>query len=219
MTMTAPTLHLAPEAVVAMVDGELSRGARARAEAHLDSCPQCRMDVAAQREAKSVLSAAGGPMLPDGLLARLRDIPFTTDLDTPGLTLVMQGESLQWTQQPQPEPRSPTQPTQAPPDRRPEGRAPALSAPANRRPGLSPVRLRRLRRGLIGAVASLTVGVLAASVGPVSATAGTGAAGAGPRTSQQRTQDVGQLPDVSTTLVRRLRDTPPQFAGFLPGNR
>lgn len=74
--------HLAVDAVVAFVDGELTPAARARAADHLAACPSCAGEVAAQRQARSVVRSAGCPQVPAGLLAALRDIPLTAELPT-----------------------------------------------------------------------------------------------------------------------------------------
>ncbi|HEX2298439.1 MAG TPA: hypothetical protein VHH34_07970 [Pseudonocardiaceae bacterium] len=72
--------HLAVDAVVAFVDGELAAGPRDRAAQHLTNCQTCAAEVAAQRQARSVVRSAECPSVPAGLLAALRDIPLTTDL-------------------------------------------------------------------------------------------------------------------------------------------
>ncbi len=72
--------HLAVDAVVAFVDGELGAGARDRAAGHLTACQTCTAEVAAQRQARSVVRSAGYPRVPANLLAALRDIPQTADL-------------------------------------------------------------------------------------------------------------------------------------------
>ncbi|HEX2297076.1 MAG TPA: zf-HC2 domain-containing protein [Pseudonocardiaceae bacterium] len=72
--------HLTVDAVVAFVDGELGVGAHERAAEHLTSCQSCTAEVAAQRQARSVIRSAGYPRVPAGLLAALRDIPLTADL-------------------------------------------------------------------------------------------------------------------------------------------
>ena len=72
--------HLAVDAVVAFVDGELAAGPHDRAAEHLTSCRTCAAEVAAQRQARSVVRSAGFPSVPASLLAALRDIPLTTDL-------------------------------------------------------------------------------------------------------------------------------------------
>ena len=45
------TEHLGTEAIAAFVDGELSVVAERRAQAHLMACPECRREVAKQRQA------------------------------------------------------------------------------------------------------------------------------------------------------------------------
>ncbi|WP_269177182.1 anti-sigma factor family protein [Modestobacter sp. VKM Ac-2986] len=82
--VSIPPSHLAQEAVAALVDGELSGNAAARAARHLSGCAQCRMAVAAQREAKDALQHGGGPDVPCDLLSRLKAIPFTADVPGTG---------------------------------------------------------------------------------------------------------------------------------------
>jgi hypothetical protein len=72
--------HLAQEAIAALVDGELSGGAAGRAARHLGDCVQCRMAVAAQREAKAALQRDADLTVPGDLMSRLKAIPFTTDV-------------------------------------------------------------------------------------------------------------------------------------------
>lgn len=72
--------HLAVDALVAFVDGELAPGARDRAAAHLTGCASCAAEIAAQRQARSVVRSAQCPPAPPDLLAALRDIPHTADL-------------------------------------------------------------------------------------------------------------------------------------------
>ena len=78
--MSIPQSHLAQEAVAALVDGELSGGAAGRAARHLGGCAQCRMAVAAQREAKAALQQDTDVIVPGDLMSRLKAIPFTTDV-------------------------------------------------------------------------------------------------------------------------------------------
>ncbi|WP_269160578.1 anti-sigma factor family protein [Modestobacter sp. VKM Ac-2984] len=75
--MSIPESHLAQEAIAALVDGELSGGAANRAARHLTGCAQCRMAVAAQREAKDALRHGVDVAVPGDLLSRLQAIPFT----------------------------------------------------------------------------------------------------------------------------------------------
>jgi anti-sigma factor RsiW len=72
--------HLAVDAVVAFVDGELGAAARDRAAQHLTACQSCAAEVATQRLARSEMRSARCPQVPAGLLAALQDIPRTADL-------------------------------------------------------------------------------------------------------------------------------------------
>jgi anti-sigma factor RsiW len=85
--------HLAVDAVVAFVDGELGVTAHNRAAAHLLHCQSCAAEVAGQRQARSVVRSARCPQAPAELLAALRDIPQTADLpDAPdGLAVTADG--------------------------------------------------------------------------------------------------------------------------------
>ena len=85
--------HLAVDAVVAFVDGELVPAARDRAAAHLARCPSCAAEVAAQRQARNVMRSAQCPPAPADLLAALRDIPHTVHLPAPpaGLAVTADG--------------------------------------------------------------------------------------------------------------------------------
>lgn len=78
--MSIPESHLAQEAIAALVDGELSGGAAGRASRHLAGCTQCRMAVAAQREAKAALQAPEDVAVPGDLMSRLCAIPFTAEM-------------------------------------------------------------------------------------------------------------------------------------------
>jgi hypothetical protein len=109
--VTLADVHLADEAVAAYVDDALSPVAHQRAQRHLRCCLECRAVVEAQREAKVLLAAAPDPDLPRGLLARLRDIPMTTDLPLqPGgldLVLAANGDQLGWVSAPRAAPPGP----------------------------------------------------------------------------------------------------------------
>ncbi|MDQ3827645.1 MAG: zf-HC2 domain-containing protein [Actinomycetota bacterium] len=85
--------HLAVDALVAFVDGELAPAARDRAAAHLTGCQSCAAEIAAQRQARSVVRSADCPSVPADLLAALRDIPRTVDLPEPpaGLAVTSDG--------------------------------------------------------------------------------------------------------------------------------
>jgi anti-sigma factor RsiW len=82
--VTIPESHLAQEAIAALVDGELPAGPAGRAARHLAGCAQCRMAVAAQREAKEALHGSEDVVVPGDLMSRLRAIPFTTDVPGAG---------------------------------------------------------------------------------------------------------------------------------------
>jgi len=74
--------HLTSDAVVAFVDDELSAAAHTRAEHHLETCPDCASEVAAQAQARSALRSAHMPALSSSLLHALRAIP--RDAELPG---------------------------------------------------------------------------------------------------------------------------------------
>jgi hypothetical protein len=140
--MSLPESHLAQEAIAALVDGELGSGPAARAARHLAGCASCRMAVQAQREAKEALHRATDVAVPGDLLSRLRAIPFTTDVPGaggPGALsvgagqLTLRDDTGSWSVRLDPEP------------------APAV------RPGQA----RWLRRGLVGTIAGLGIGVTA----------------------------------------------------------
>jgi anti-sigma factor RsiW len=82
--MSIPESHLAQEAIAALVDGELTAGPANRAARHLAGCLQCRMAVQAQREAKEALHGSADVDLPGDLMSRLCAIPFTTDVPGSG---------------------------------------------------------------------------------------------------------------------------------------
>ncbi len=84
--------HLSPEAIVAFVDGELAAGPHARAAHHLDCCPECAYQVAAQGQARAELRTAGCPLLSSSLLSSLRSIPQDTDLPQPPPGLAMSAD-------------------------------------------------------------------------------------------------------------------------------
>lgn len=72
--------HLATEAVVAYVDGELSLAAHERATRHLSRCVLCTAEVAAQRQARTAVRSAASPSTPAALLAALHAIPHSAEL-------------------------------------------------------------------------------------------------------------------------------------------
>ncbi|GAB16958.1 hypothetical protein GOEFS_017_00740 [Gordonia effusa NBRC 100432] len=77
----AATEHLAPEAVAAYVDGELTVNAHLRAAGHLEVCAECRAAVDAQSAARTMLRSSSGPLsVPPSLLGQLAAIP-TQEID------------------------------------------------------------------------------------------------------------------------------------------
>lgn len=82
--MSISESHLAQEAIAALVDGELTAGPAARAARHLAGCLQCRMAVQAQREAKDALHGSQEVTVPGDLMSRLCAIPFTADVSGAG---------------------------------------------------------------------------------------------------------------------------------------
>nr|WP_120491312.1 zf-HC2 domain-containing protein [Corynebacterium lactis] len=65
------TEHLGTEAIAAFVDGELSATAERRAQSHLMACPECRREVARQRQAARRLRDSQALHIPAELRARL----------------------------------------------------------------------------------------------------------------------------------------------------
>ena len=74
--------HLALDALVAFVDGELSPSAWDRAAAHLARCSACSAEAAAQRQARAAVRGADTPHVPAELLRALESIPDETALPT-----------------------------------------------------------------------------------------------------------------------------------------
>jgi anti-sigma factor RsiW len=178
--VTIPESHLAQEAIAALVDGELPSGPATRAARHLEGCLQCRMAVAAQREAKEALHASADVAVPGDLMSRLCAIPFTTDVPGagggPGILsagrdgLTVTGASGSWSVDLLPE-EAPQQPGHA----------------------------RWLRRGLAGALVGLGAGVTALALNlPPDGTTVPGGPFAGPSAPEQHTHVV---PPVVRTLT------------------
>lgn len=189
--MSISDVHLATEAVAALVDGELSPNARRRALAHTERCAECALAVQTQRDAKRALTSSGGPELPSSLLARLGQIPFTTELQRPGggsggrVVVGADGGLLIATERSGIDPRltvanavvkpvvatvsaEPARTARTLPSAGPRTEAPSSSRggsarPWPARPRLRAVQLRRVRRGLVGAAAGLAIGVLSAA--------------------------------------------------------
>ncbi|WP_017976430.1 anti-sigma factor family protein [Actinopolyspora halophila] len=75
-----PEQHLALDALVAFVDGELSPSAHDRAAAHLATCPSCAAEADSQRQARSAVRTASTPSVSPQLLQSLQSIPSTAEL-------------------------------------------------------------------------------------------------------------------------------------------
>jgi anti-sigma factor RsiW len=138
--MSIPESHLAQEAIAALVDGELPAGPARRAAAHLTGCATCRMAVQAQREAKEALLRSQEVAVPGDLLSRLQAIPFTAEVPGGGGgTLAAGPEHLTVS-----------------------GSDGSWSLPLQSGHGfLSPDQARWFRRGVVGTIAALGVGVAA----------------------------------------------------------
>lgn len=160
--MTLSELHLAAEAIVAHVDGELAPVPRDRANAHLAGCAECRAAVAEQRRAKAALTVAPGPSPSTDLLARLRDIPMTTDLTPPGMVLSVQDDQLVYG----------TAASVAPRGRAKRAARRTRTRPAESRPASKSVH--RISRSFAGVAAAAVVGILAASATTTATSTGTG---------------------------------------------
>lgn len=72
------TEHLSTEAVAAFVDGELRMTAHLRAAHHLSLCPECALEVDAQRQARTALRDSCPVAMPSSLLGLLSQIPHHT---------------------------------------------------------------------------------------------------------------------------------------------
>lgn len=139
--------HLTLDAVVAFVDGELGEAAAGRAAAHVDHCPSCAGEVAAQRQARRRLRTADCPGVPSSLLTSLRNIPDHAELpEVPaGLGVDAQGRFVV--------------PAEAPPAR--HGRR-GLRGARSRRRVLPAV----VASGLVAGAAAVAGPVLAAGAAP-----------------------------------------------------
>ncbi|MBA8822947.1 hypothetical protein FHX42_000276 [Saccharopolyspora lacisalsi] len=89
-----PEQHLALDALVAFVDGELTPNAYDRAAAHLAGCPNCAAEATAQRQARSAMRTAEAPQMSSQLLQSLRSIPSEAELPAQpdGLALTKDGQ-------------------------------------------------------------------------------------------------------------------------------
>jgi anti-sigma factor RsiW len=180
--------HLAQEAVAALVDGELAPGPANRAAKHLFGCAQCRLAVQAQREAKEALLHSADVAVPGDLLSRLQAIPFTADV--PGNV----GGTM----------------SSGPGDLTVTGSAGAWSVPLTPEPGfLRPDQARWLRRGVVGTIAALGVGVAALSL--------TLPDGGGATTAPSTPAAGSTAPVVHTSVVPPVVRTLTKVTGALPG--
>lgn len=78
------TDHLSTEAAAAYVDGRLPAAGRARADAHLARCPQCRDEVGQQQDARHALRGSGPIHMPQDLRDRLRSLADGPTPERPG---------------------------------------------------------------------------------------------------------------------------------------
>ncbi|MDL5157341.1 zf-HC2 domain-containing protein [Actinomycetospora termitidis] len=140
--------HLSLDAMVAFVDGELGEAAAGRAAAHVDHCPACAVEAAAQRQARRRLRAADTPCAPSSLMNSLRSIPDSAELpEAPaGLAVDAQGRFVV--------------PAEAPPARRGRGRR--AGGPRSRRRVVPAV----VASGLVAGAAVVAGPVLAAGAVP-----------------------------------------------------
>jgi len=159
--------HLATEALVAFVDGELGLGPHQRAAAHLAECSECSAEVRAQLQARSAVRAAAAPCTPAGLLGVLRNIPDFGGVSGgasrwPGG--VVQNPDGAWVSVLRPEHfGADRSPTMNPPgaDRSPTMNPPGVDRPPTMNPG--PAGPRGALPLALLAVATLAAGVLAAT--------------------------------------------------------
>jgi anti-sigma factor RsiW len=179
--------HLAQEAIAALVDGELSGGAAGRAARHLGGCVQCRMAVAAQREAKAALQRDVDLAVPGDLMSRLRAIPFTADVPGSGGLgalsagadgLTVSGAGGSWAI-----PLAPAQPPARPAD---GGGA------------------RWLRRGMTGALAGIGLGVAVLAVSLPRTDLPDETPTSGPVAGAVRSTDTAERTDIVPPVVRAL---------------
>ena len=75
------TEHLSIEAIAAFVDGELRMSAHLRAAHHLSLCPDCAMEVDAQRQARAALRDSLPVDMPSSLLGLLSQIPHHSPVE------------------------------------------------------------------------------------------------------------------------------------------
>jgi anti-sigma factor RsiW len=181
--VSIPESHLAQEAIAALVDGELSGGAAGRAARHHRGCVQCRMAVAAQREAKAALQRDVDLAVPGDLMSRLKAIPFTAEVPGSGgmgtLSAGADGLTLSGADGSWAIPLAPT-----PPHPRPDSGNP-----------------RWLRRGMTGAaLAGIGLGVVVLAV----SLPGDETPTSGPVAGAVRSTDTAERTDIVPPVVRAL---------------
>lgn len=75
-----PEQHLALDALVAFVDGELTPCAYDRAAAHIARCQTCAAEATVQRNARTAVQSADTPSMSPQLLRALQSIPSEAEL-------------------------------------------------------------------------------------------------------------------------------------------
>jgi hypothetical protein len=208
--VTLPELHLAEEALAAYVDGMLSPSADERAARHLRACAECREAVDAEREAKALLCVTPDPMLPDGLLARLLDVPMTADLGVSDRVLAFDGTKLGWTSDRAPEEPRVVERRASAPAAAPVRRSDPVRPVGVTRPATRSGRARRTRRGLAVSLAGLAFGVIAsAASSPATGSAAPRPDSPGSTPSQRVVVGTGTSMDLTRTFqFRRPASTP-----------
>ncbi len=122
------TEHLASEAVVAYVDGELTMTAHQRAAAHLGTCPECAAEVDGQQRARSAVRSAAPLAVPAGLQSLLCGIPQSQQRTRPQQVAQRQVPQRQVPQQQVTRERSPGRRSTPPPRRSNRGAVPLAVA-------------------------------------------------------------------------------------------
>lgn len=164
--MIGPDVHLASDAVIAYVDGELPDVAVRRAREHMRACTECRTVVDRHRLAKAMLGSTTAPGLSDDFMRRLRAIPGTASSPARDFLLAAGQVGVSFTgatrpeQAPPPQP-GPAQPEPSPPEPSPPEPSQHVSTPPGPTPTSQPHLGPRLRRGLGGTAVGVAVGAIA----------------------------------------------------------
>lgn len=187
--------HLALDAVVAHVDGELAPGPARRATEHVERCLLCAGEVAAQRRTRGLLRGADVPGASTALLSALRAIP---DESAPPSSPVGLG------------PSSPGGDTDAPRDDRGDDRGDDRRDDADERGGRGRRGGRSRRRGLPVVLASgLAIGTVALAAVPAAPMTGQIARSIGPGAALTLTGPSRALPTAQPRTPTALPTTPP----------